>query len=158
MPRNALALETEIHGRKVVFASVHLDHNADPEVRLAQGEKLAAEMQPWEEGAYASVLAGDFNDVPGSDTIAQFSHAGFIDLHEAFGSGPGYTNDRDDIELNAEHASHNQRIDYLMMRPAGGRAPEVNEVALFADRPHRQSDGTWLWPSDHIGVIATLRL
>jgi endonuclease/exonuclease/phosphatase family metal-dependent hydrolase len=104
------------------------------------------------------VLAGDFNDVPGSETIASLKRAGFVDLHEAFGSGPGYTNDRDDMDLNAERATHNQRIDYLMMRPAGGRAPEVVDVGPFAERPHRESDGTWLWPSDHIGVIATLRL
>jgi hypothetical protein len=34
----------------------------------------------------------------------------------------------------------------------------VLEVGLFAGQPHRESDGSWLWPSDHIGVIATLRL
>jgi hypothetical protein len=45
-----------------------------------------------------------------------------------------------------------------MMRPAAGRAPEVMEVEPFAERPRRQRDGTWLWMSDHIGVIATLRL
>jgi hypothetical protein len=44
------------------------------------------------------------------------------------------------------------------MRPASGHVPEVTEVGLFADRPHRESDGTWLWRSDHIGVIATLWL
>jgi endonuclease/exonuclease/phosphatase family metal-dependent hydrolase len=104
------------------------------------------------------ILAGDFNDFPGSETIASFKRAGFIDLHDAFGSGPGYTNDSDDIDVAAECATHNQRIDYLMMRPASGRAPEVVEVGPFAGRPHRESDGTWLWPSDHIGVMATLRL
>ncbi|MGA8059992.1 MAG: hypothetical protein WB999_17230 [Candidatus Binataceae bacterium] len=55
-------------------------------------------------------------------------------------------------------AAHRPHIAALMMRPANGHAPEVTEVALFADRPHRESDGTWLWRSDHIGVIATLWL
>jgi hypothetical protein len=45
-----------------------------------------------------------------------------------------------------------------MMRPPERRDPDVPEVRLFAERPRRESDGTWLWPSDHIGVIATLRL
>ena len=63
-----------------------------------------------------------------------------------------------DIDLTAEHSTHNQRIDYLMMRPPNGRTPEVTEVGLFAGQPHRESDGTWLWRSDHIGVIATLWL
>jgi hypothetical protein len=45
-----------------------------------------------------------------------------------------------------------------MMRVAGGNDAEVRKVGPFAERPHRERDGTWLWPSDHIGVFATLRL
>lgn len=130
----------------------------DVAVRTMQARELAAWAAAGRDSETTVIVAGDFNDVAGSETIARFKRAGFIDLHEAFGSGPGYTNDRDDIDLNAERATHNQRIDYLMMRPPGGRAAEVREVGLFAERPHRESDGTWLWLSDHIGVIATLRL
>jgi endonuclease/exonuclease/phosphatase family metal-dependent hydrolase len=127
-------------------------------VRTMQAREIA-EWAVADAGAETTViLAGDFNDVAGSETIASLKRAGFIDLHEAFGSGPGYTNDSDDIDLTAEHGTHNQRIDHLMMRPADGRALEVMEVGLFADRPHQESDGTWLWPSDHIGVIATFWL
>jgi hypothetical protein len=89
---------------------------------------------------------------------ASLRRAGFVDLHEVFGSGPGYSNDRDDIDLGAERATHNQRIDYLMVRPTDGRAPEVVQVGPFGERPHRESDGNWLWLSDHIGVISTIRL
>ncbi len=127
-------------------------------VRTIQARELAGWASAGSGPATTVILAGDFNDVPDSETIASLKRAGFIDLHEAFGSGSGYTNDRDDIDLNAESATHNQRIDYLMMRPASGHVPEVTEVGLFADRPHRESDGTWLWRSDHIGVIATLWL
>jgi hypothetical protein len=44
-----------------------------------------------------------------------------------------------------------------MTRPSNRRTPEVTEVGLFAE-PHRESDGSWLWLSDHLGVIVTLRL
>jgi endonuclease/exonuclease/phosphatase family metal-dependent hydrolase len=127
-------------------------------VRTMQARELAQWAAAGSGPESTMILAGDFNDVPASETIASLKRAGFIDLHEAFGSGPGYTNDRDDIDVGAERATHNQRIDYLMMRPASGRAPEVVEVGPFAGRPHRESDGTWLWPSDHIGVMATFRL
>src|ERR1700687_1035709 len=127
-------------------------------VRTMQARELARWASAGSAPESPVILAGDFNDVPGSETIASLKRAGFIDLHEAFGSGPGYTNDRNDIDVGAERATHNQRIDYLMMRPASGRAPEVVEVGPFAGRPHRESDGTWLWPSDHIGVMATFRL
>jgi endonuclease/exonuclease/phosphatase family metal-dependent hydrolase len=127
-------------------------------VRTLQARELAGWATAGSDPETTVILAGDFNDVAGSEAIGSLTHAGFVDLHEAFGSGPGYTNDRDDIDLNAERATHNQRIDYLMMRPADGRTLEVTEVSLFADRPHRESDGSWLWRSDHIGVIATIWL
>jgi endonuclease/exonuclease/phosphatase family metal-dependent hydrolase len=127
-------------------------------VRTLQARELAQWALDGSAPGITVVLAGDFNDVPGSETIANLKRAGFVDLHEAFGSGPGYTNDRDDIDLNAERGTHNQRIDYLMMRPAAESSPEVVDIGPFAERPHRQSDGTWLWLSDHIGVIATLKL
>ncbi len=127
-------------------------------VRTMQARELAEWALRGSAPETTVALAGDFNDVPGSETIAHLKRAGFVDLHEAFGSGPGYTNDRDDIDLSAARATHNQRIDYLMLRPANGCAPAVVEAGPFAERPQRQSDGTWLWPSDHIGVIATLRL
>lgn len=165
LPDDRVALRRRFRLENGASIDIAVSHLTDrPEtiggaaVRTMQARELAAWASAEGDPDSTLILAGDFNDVPGSETIAQFGRAGFIDLHAAFGSGPGYTNDRDDIDLNAEHASHNQRIDYLMMRPAGGHAPEVREVALFADRPHRRSDGTWLWPSDHIGVIATLRL
>lgn len=148
-------------GARLDFYVSHLTDRPECIDGVAVRTMQARELAGWAaagSGAETVILAGDFNDVPGSETIASLKRAGFVDLHEAFGSGPGYTNDRDDIDLNAESATHNQRIDYLMMRPASGRAPEVTEVALFADRPHRESDGTWLWRSDHIGVIATLWL
>ena len=127
-------------------------------VRAMQARELAGWATAGSDSETTVILAGDFNDVAGSEAIASLTRAGFIDLHEAFGSGPGYTNDRDDIDLTAEHATHNQRIDYLMMRPASGRAPDVTDVRLFAEQPHREDDGTWLWRSDHIGVTATLWL
>ncbi len=125
-------------------------------IRALQARELARWTAQTRHPHAAAVVAGDFNDVAGSEAIASLTRAGFIDLHAAFGRAPGYTNDRNDIALDAERATHNQRIDYLMLRPPNGKAPAVSEVGLFADRPHREPDGSWLWPSDHIGVIATV--
>jgi endonuclease/exonuclease/phosphatase family metal-dependent hydrolase len=150
------------NGARIDFCVAHLTDRPECIDGTAVRTLQAREFAQWAlEGTATEitvVLAGDFNDVPGSDTIASLQRAGFLDLHEAFGRGPGYTNNRDNIDLSAEPATHNQRIDYLMVRPRGGHAPEVVEVGPFAERPHRESDGTWLWPSDHIGVIASLRL
>ncbi len=135
MPRNALALETEVHGRKVVFASVHLDHNANPEVRLAQGEKLAAELRPWEEGAYASVLAGDFNDVESSPVMEYLKSMGYRDAYRARHKEGGNTFPAGDAR---------SRIDYILVK---GRVTIVSS-GLLADDPSL---------SDHIGIFAEIR-
>ena len=47
------------------------------------------------------------------------------------------------------------RIDYLFIRGAS-RAGE--SARLFLDSPGRGAGGAALWPSDHIGVTATIRL
>jgi endonuclease/exonuclease/phosphatase family metal-dependent hydrolase len=165
LPDNRVAMRRRFRLESGSTLDVCVSHLTDrPEcidgvaVRTMQARELAGWASAVDGSETTVILAGDFNDVAGSEAIASLTRTGFIDLHEAFGSGPGYTNDRDDIDLTAERATHNQRIDYLMMRPASGRAPEVMEVRLFAERPHRESDGTWLWRSDHIGVIATLWL
>ena len=164
LPDNRVALRRRFrleNGARIEVSVSHLTDRPECIDAVAVRTMQARELAGWAAAGsneITAILAGDFNDTPGSPTIAQFERAGFIDLHEAFGSGPGYTNDRDDIDLNAERATHNQRIDYLMIREAGENHAEVRKVGPFAERPHREPDGTWLWPSDHIGVLATLRL
>jgi endonuclease/exonuclease/phosphatase family metal-dependent hydrolase len=83
---------------------------------------------------------------------------GFIDLHHAAGIDPGYTNDRDDLDIEAPEARPNQRIDYIFFRPGRERKFAIEMVQLFLDRPSAEPDGRWLWASDHFGVLARLEL
>ena len=165
LPDDRIALRRRFrleNGATLDFYVSHLtdrpEHIDGVAVRTMQARELAKWTLRNGNPGSTVVLAGDFNDVPGSETVAAIKRAGFVDLHETFGSGPGYTNDSGDIDLNGERATHNQRIDYLMLRSAHGCETGGVETGLFAERPYRQIDGTWLWPSDHIGVIATLRL
>jgi endonuclease/exonuclease/phosphatase family metal-dependent hydrolase len=135
MPRNAITVETEVFGHKVVLASVHLDHNADPRVRLAQGEKLVAEIQRGNEEAYCTVLAGDFNDGENSPVIEYLKAAGFADAYRACHREGGDT-------YPAGHP--NARIDYILVR---GRGTIVSSGLL-------PNDPTL---SDHAGVFAEIR-
>jgi endonuclease/exonuclease/phosphatase family metal-dependent hydrolase len=135
MPRNSLAVETEVFGHKVVLASVHLDHNADPEVRLAQGEKLVAEIRRGNEDAYCTVLAGDFNDTENSPVIRYMRSAGFADAYRACHREGGNTFPADDPR---------SRIDYVFVRGAG----RVVSSGLLPNDPAL---------SDHAGVFAEIR-
>ncbi len=135
MPRNALAVETEVFGHKIVLASVHLDHNADPEVRLAQGERLVAEVQRGNEDAYCTILAGDFNDTEASPVIGHMRSAGFVDAYRVCHKGGGNTFPAGDPRA---------RIDYIFVR---GRGTVVSS-GLLPDDPGL---------SDHAGVFAEIR-
>jgi endonuclease/exonuclease/phosphatase family metal-dependent hydrolase len=127
-------------------------------VRLIQAGELVRWLHSVCGTSQPVVLAGDFNDVPDSPTVATIVGAGFTDLWRAAGRGPGYTNDRGDIELESPYGSPNQRIDYLFFRPGAARGFEVADVRQFLGHPRRTDDGGWLWGSDHVGVIAKLAL
>lgn len=67
-PRIAFEAEVTVNGKALRMITVHLDHQQDPR-RLKQAETLAKELENHHE---PMVLAGDFNDVPGSAPLAVF--------------------------------------------------------------------------------------
>lgn len=127
-------------------------------IRLLQARELLDWVNRTSHPGNPVLIGGDFNDIPESDTIRTLTASGFIDLHAAAGSEPGYTNDRNDLDLEAPQAGPNQRIDYVFFRPARGRTFTIQSVGLFLDRPSAEPGGRWLWASDHFGVLARLAL
>lgn len=128
-----------------------------PRVRIEQARELVAWVDSWNRGRNPALIAGDFNDLPESETIGALLRAGFVDAHAAAGCGAGYTNDRNDLDLESESAALNQRIDYVFFRPGAGGG-RVAEARLFMERPAHLPEGGWLWGSDHLGVLARIRL
>jgi len=164
LPDDRIAMRTRYripNGIELQVCVTHLTDSSETAagvaIRLQQARELVAWLKHAGNPSWPLLLAGDFNDVPDSGTIAAITGAGFLDLWRAAGSGPGFTNDRGDIDIESPHGGHNQRIDYLFFRPGRGRSSEIAEVGLFLDRPHLTPEGGWLWASDHAGVIATLR-
>ncbi len=164
LPDDRIAMRARYRAPNGIELQVCVTHLTDSSetaagvtIRLQQTRELVAWLKRASDSSSPLLLAGDFNDVPDSQTIAAITGAGFLDLWQAAGSGPGFTNDRDDIDIESPHGAHNQRIDYLFFRPGRGRGSEIVEVCLFLDRPRRTPEGGWLWASDHAGVIATLR-
>lgn len=96
------------------------------------------------------VLVGDLNSDPGTESEAVLAAAGFTDVWDALGAGPGLTCCWP--ELLAETAPPlTERIDYVLLRGAVSLAVDVVGEAL-------QDRVGGLWPSDHAGVVTTLRL
>lgn len=132
MKRYAAAAEVGIYGRKVIFVSVHLDHHENPQVRLAQVEKLENELdQIWGDSAHYRVLAGDLNDIEDSPAMGFLRARGYQDCYRTCHPQGGNT-------FPARHPS--TRIDYLMVK--GGNVLSAQLVLQNHEL------------SDHLGLVA----
>ncbi|MGH7934723.1 MAG: endonuclease/exonuclease/phosphatase family protein [Candidatus Binataceae bacterium] len=170
LPDDRVALKTRfaLEGGTVEAYVTHLTDRLEAagggaSIRVAQARELVEWVEGGGDPATVAIIAGDLNDVPESDTVGAFIRAGFVDAYAAAGArapghNPGYTNDRDDIDLESQVASHNQRIDFILARSPRGRPLAIAEANLFMPRAHCEPGGRWLWASDHIGVCATFRL
>ncbi len=137
MARNALTAETNLYGKTFLVSSVHLDHIADSQVRLAQAEKLVREIDLYmaERHPYCAVLAGDFNDVETSPALNYLRSAGYRDAFRVCHKNDGNTFPSREPRI---------RIDYIFIK---GDATVLSSGLLLKD-PEL---------SDHIGVFAEVR-
>jgi endonuclease/exonuclease/phosphatase family metal-dependent hydrolase len=101
------------------------------------------------------VFIGDFNsnaDGTGTQTYTKLKDAGFIDAWTIKERGTGFTCCQADDLLNQD-SSLTERTDLMMFRGDF----KVKNIGLVGNS---QNDRTisGLWPSDHAGIVATLKL
>jgi endonuclease/exonuclease/phosphatase family metal-dependent hydrolase len=121
------------------------------------------------------VLLGDFNSGPGDDETAYhtLTGAGFADVWTAGRSrGPGLTCcSNSDLDSPTTDGVYDKRIDLVLVRDRQrhGRFDRHDrdeflkdaQIAVVGEEPRERllaPGGYLLWPSDHAGVVATLRL
>ncbi len=125
-PRVALFRELEVLGHPLLAVNVHFNWTRDDRARFAQARALLDELAS--RGA-ATIVAGDFNDVPASRTMQAFYEAGFTHVEAP---GPSW---------NAEAPSVD--IDHILIRDGGRLRIEslggevVVESSLSDHRPVR---------------------
>ena len=129
---------------------------------LMEMENVLAFIQATRTGP--AILAGDFNAEPDDPSIQALRDAGFVDALAAAGDAtcavagdPGCTSSTRPLSDNAENRTR-RRIDYIWALSGEAQALTVERAALFLNKPAEPADGGLLWPSDHIGVQALLRL
>ncbi len=149
-------------GVEVDAYGTHLtDRNEEQDgvgIRVLQSRELLQWIERTSGPDNLVLAGGDFNDLPESATIRTLTAGGLIDLHAAAGDGPGFTNDRGDLDIEGRQASPNQRIDYIFLRPPRERKYRIDSIRLIVDHPSAEPDEKWLWASDHFGVLARLSL
>ena len=149
--RGWTAVDVTVNRRSFRFVNTHLDSTV-PVIRQAQtGELLAgpaATSQP-------VVLVGDLNSAPGEappSAYATLLGAGFVDAWtQANPSDPGLTCCHAEDLLNPA-PTFDTRIDHVLTRPG----IEVARAAVVGIDPDNRTP-SGLWPSDHAGLVATLR-
>ena len=147
VPRGWVSVDVKIRGKSFRLVTTHLEAFS-PLVRNPQAAELLA-------GPAATnlpvVAVGDFNSGPGGDPTAYgiLLNGGFSD---AWPDGAGLTCCHA-TDLHNASPVLTKRIDLVLTR---GGFETVSADVVGEEAADRTASG--LWPSDHAGVVATLRL
>jgi endonuclease/exonuclease/phosphatase family metal-dependent hydrolase len=118
-------------------------------------------------GAVLSIASGDLNATPGSPTVSTLLDAGFVDAWLEAGNAEcdpathtgctgGGHQPEPFVGMNTpEGPGYDERIDYVMVRPAAACELAVGAEAFAAEPRAEALNGMW-WPADHAGVLAEL--
>lgn len=144
-------------GKRFRFVDTHLEaYHAG--IRLLQAQELLS--GPLQTDGGRVVLVGDLNsgpDLPVPDNRLAYLalvSAGMVDSWPILHPGdPGYTSGLGD-DLNEPADSLEYRIDMVMFR--GDGIKPIKSELVGNDPRDRTPSG--LWPSDHLGHVATLRI
>jgi endonuclease/exonuclease/phosphatase family metal-dependent hydrolase len=154
--RGWASVDVRLRGRWFRFVTTHLEPTPPFETQLAQAAELLATAA---NTTMPVIMAADFNANasnsadPTFPTYQLLLSAGFKDAwKEKFPSLPGYTCCQDEDLLNAKSLL-STRVDLILYR--GGFS--VRDIKLVGDKPSDRTP-SGLWPSDHAGVVAGLRL
>jgi endonuclease/exonuclease/phosphatase family metal-dependent hydrolase len=154
-PRGWASIDVKYRGRSFRFATTHLDAAPAP-LQLAQAIELVRTA-----GATTLpvIFAGDFNATadssldPSFPTYQAIINAGFVDAWPIKRApDPGFTCCQAPDVLNPTSLL-NHRIDLVLFRGGLG----VADISLVGNTPADRTP-SGLWPSDHAGVVATLRI
>lgn len=155
--RGWASIDASVNGHTFRLISTHLEVQAVAPIQVMQGAELIAVADA---SPLPVVMIGDFNsaaDGTQTPTYANIVRAGYEDVWNRLGE-PGYTCCQAEDLLNPT-SDLDQRLDIIFV---GGfrTAPQGSigaRIQVVGDHPvDRLASG--LWPADHAGVVATLRL
>lgn len=129
--RGVLQVVVEVRGRELVFLNTHLDYRRDDAERLANVAQFHEVLAGY--AGLPVVVAGDFNDVPGSRTWAAMAEQ-FDDVWLLAGAGNGFT---------FPSTGPDRRIDYIWL----GKGAPLRPLRAWV--PHTEA-------SDHLPLLAEL--
>ncbi len=152
----------------VSFYNAHLEgtgavlETGEP-AELQEIDKVISFIQETRNGGPA-ILAGDLNSEPDDPAIQRLIQAGFVDALATAGDATcakagdtGCSNSAIPLGDNPE-ALADHRIDFIVVLPGDNVSATVKEASTWDNQPVDIGGGHTLWPSDHIGMRATIEL
>lgn len=143
IPQGWISVDATIRGKMFRFLTTHLV-SGFPTVRAAQANEL---VQGPANTSLPVVFVGDFNSDAdsGDQTYLNLIAAGFVDAWSVTNPGdPGYTCCHPTISLRVDLVLLLNKVRALDMELVGNKPEDLTPSGLF--------------PSDHFGVVATLRI
>lgn len=99
----------DVNGTALVVLNTHLDHTQDDSERLYSIRQLIDEILPLH-ATDCLILAGDINDIPGSNAYAKIKGE-LADAWSAAGEGPGFTFPADIPERRIDYIFHGPQLE-----------------------------------------------
>ncbi|HEU4371108.1 MAG TPA: endonuclease/exonuclease/phosphatase family protein [Methylomirabilota bacterium] len=103
-----------------------------------------------------AVVMGDLNTGEGAPGLGTFLDHGFVDLFRA--ANPGGSGSTVWQRIREPAPTVFRRVDYVLLRVGDGLGADVVASRVVLNTPGRNAEGGVLWPSDHYGVLAEVRL
>lgn len=150
--RGYQSVDGRIAGRRFRFVNTHLEAFGD-EIRQKQAEQLAAEA--FGSRSRPAILVGDLNSDP-RDAAPQaaaynaMTTAGFQSAFSRLLPTSGFN----ELLTDASGSVLDRSIDHVLVRPKGKLRTVRSDVV--GDTTAEKVGG--LWPSDHAGAVATIRV
>jgi endonuclease/exonuclease/phosphatase family metal-dependent hydrolase len=153
-----VAVDATVLDRSYRVVTTHLEPFAPP-IQTAQAQELIAAL---DDETLPIILLGDMNSpAPGGGTYQLLLSEGFSDIwtrNKTPHAGAGFTccqaaNLRNPLSLLSA------RIDLILFRSSAEVGRELGAVfaAVVGEEPQDRTP-SGLWPSDHAGVVATMRI
>lgn len=149
--RGWVYVDATLDGKKFRFVNTHLEEEFYPQTQEAQALEFLS--GPAKTGS-AVIAVGDFNSAADGSNTQSYSlltKSYFDDAWSTNPGGPGYTCCQDSTLSNVNSALY-ERVD-LILDHAASRAQEAE---IDGDTPSGTTPP--FWPSDHAGVVSTIRI
>jgi hypothetical protein len=156
MRRGWAAADVTAAGRSFRFISTHFEVQSFAPIQMGQAAELIGVVHA---SPLPVVLVGDFNSTPDGSQTPSYGMLTGAGLRDVWGPGqnPGYTCCQAENVLN-QLSELDQRLDIVFIRgfDTDGFRADGQARLVGAHTGDRLPGG--LWPSDHAGVVAQLRL